>query len=777
MESTSQKQAAQAATRSYWAAVNHGGVEISFNAMPEEVKYRKINGLAPARVLVIGDTAVNEGNALFNPEFPLYNHVFVGGGYSFTEKCMVTPLIIVGTQERLEVCLKALQLALLGPSFQDYKNRFRANRYMWEQLLKESEFMALKDAQGVVIPFEKYVIGIPFDRNGVAALAQGGLELSITHTGTDSYRVDSVGESVSSEVKLEAGLPILPTWLSPTLKGVENHYNFACWALGTHTGFAGAGTTGFLFKAGNQYVLLDAAPFVTQTLMHNGIEPGLVRKVIVSHIHDDHFQDIVRFALNNRGKIELISTHEILECAKVKICALMNISAKYLSHYFLFREVRVDTVRSQKGFPILEPLTINGYEFQLHYGCHAIPSLGVTVRRDDKHLVMISGDTAMFAKLTEMVNAKVVSEERKEFILSLPNPGLSVIDVGSSIIHGTPQDLFRPDRSYDHTEIFGYHTPTLPAEYQRKLNLLSAGDLMVCEQGDNRISDTALITSVLVHMGVADFLHWAEVISGASTSIFKPRETLIIEEGAKEKRYVHLVAHGVAEVLVGDQVVASVGQGELLGEQALLTGQARNATVRSKTPIRLIEIPGNLFSEMILEDERTSKARRVQNGKRQLTAKQRLEFTWQNRMLLADVPAFSKLPGSVKLELFPMLTSFSLNMGEAIVRKGDRTLDAFIIIEGSVEIRLSDGKVIVMGKGEIIGENVPLGITDVRNADVLVREATRILKVPGHVIAQLAAENPRFAVDMDDLTRSRGQSLFQVAASKRSLDALKQVAC
>jgi CRP-like cAMP-binding protein len=51
-----------------------------------------------------------------------------------------------------------------------------------------------------------------------------------------------------------------------------------------------------------------------------------------------------------------------------------------------------------------------------------------------------------------------------------------------------------------------------------------------------------------------------------------------------------VIADGVAEVKVGDEVVAETTVGELIGEIGVLQNKLRTATVTAKTPMRLLVI-------------------------------------------------------------------------------------------------------------------------------------------------------------------------------------------
>jgi CRP-like cAMP-binding protein len=54
---------------------------------------------------------------------------------------------------------------------------------------------------------------------------------------------------------------------------------------------------------------------------------------------------------------------------------------------------------------------------------------------------------------------------------------------------------------------------------------------------------------------------------------------------------IYAILEGEAEVVVGEQVVARLGPGELFGEMALLDHTTRNATIRCAKPLSVFSVP------------------------------------------------------------------------------------------------------------------------------------------------------------------------------------------
>jgi len=78
---------------------------------------------------------------------------------------------------------------------------------------------------------------------------------------------------------------------------------------------------------------------------------------------------------------------------------------------------------------------------------------------------------------------------------------------------------------------------------------------------------------------------------------FAPGEA-VIREG-EDSRAMYLIGHGAASVLQGDEELASLGEGELFGEIAFLTGQRRSATVRAAGELTIVEIDGVALAALL----------------------------------------------------------------------------------------------------------------------------------------------------------------------------------
>src|SRR6266480_5493747 len=78
---------------------------------------------------------------------------------------------------------------------------------------------------------------------------------------------------------------------------------------------------------------------------------------------------------------------------------------------------------------------------------------------------------------------------------------------------------------------------------------------------------------------------------------------ILVEQGdAKEgSNLVYLVLDGVLEVVVDGEVVGELGPGAIVGERAQLGDGARTATLRAKTAVKVVGVPGEELQREALE--------------------------------------------------------------------------------------------------------------------------------------------------------------------------------
>ena len=93
----------------------------------------------------------------------------------------------------------------------------------------------------------------------------------------------------------------------------------------------------------------------------------------------------------------------------------------------------------------------------------------------------------------------------------------------------------------------------------------------------------------------------------ASRLVTLPAGSWLMREGDPPGS-AYVVHSGRLEVLVGERLVRELGQGAVLGELALLTGEPRSASVRARRDTVLLEVPRDAFEQVVADHSTASRA-------------------------------------------------------------------------------------------------------------------------------------------------------------------------
>jgi len=148
--------------------------------------------------------------------------------------------------------------------------------------------------------------------------------------------------------------------------------------------------------------------------------------------------------------------------------------------------------------------------------------------------------------------------------------------------------------------------------------------------------------------------------------------------------------------------------------------------------------------------------------------------------MLRKVPFFGGLdPARLKLLAF---TSRALKFapGEALMRKGDPAENAYVILEGEVEILgetpAGEFVVAVVGRNQLQGEMGVITNTP-RGATVRAKTPVRALRISGDVFLRLLTDNPECALHvMRELCARIATANARLTAAVRDLEAARQFA-
>jgi CRP-like cAMP-binding protein len=87
-------------------------------------------------------------------------------------------------------------------------------------------------------------------------------------------------------------------------------------------------------------------------------------------------------------------------------------------------------------------------------------------------------------------------------------------------------------------------------------------------------------------------------IAQLADEIDLPAGRVLTKEGAPGREF-FVILEGRAEVQRGGRVIATVCNGDFLGEVALVTDHPRTATVTTTTPVRVLVLPHREFRQLL----------------------------------------------------------------------------------------------------------------------------------------------------------------------------------
>jgi hypothetical protein len=491
-------------------------------------------------IIVIPDTLVRDSLPQINLEFFLYAFLFIRGNFDFKKGVPLQKLKIIGNKKNIEGAKDLLRLSFLGPSDNELHTKWRINKDIRMMLRSEMDYFALKDMAGNNLLIDDFVELFPWDNDKVAFD-----DITINHQGTDKYIISKQNESIKIDFADLNGIQ-QPSWSPVYSCNHEKICKFGIKILGSSSGFDfNNPSTSYLLYLNHERYLWDCAPFIGNMLEGAGISIYQIKGIFVSHIHDDHVIDIIRFMRHGKFRIEIITTAEIKECFIKKISVLTGLNKETILARFKWRIIKPGV----SNF-------INGYRFDWHYGVHSIPAIGVTISRDNKILV-ISGDTAFKSVIKNMLDKKILSKQRYDSIISLPEKGWAIMDAGEAIIHGAPKDYIE---SRNKDNIILAHCASLSDEYKDDFSVAYPGMTHIFEPGNYEAIDSGVMKSFLDSIGVEDSKWLVLFMEEKEDILLSPEESI-----TDKQEGLFVVANGIIDFYLDGQFIQSLFEGEYFG--------------------------------------------------------------------------------------------------------------------------------------------------------------------------------------------------------------------
>ena len=647
------------------------------------------------RTLVAPPRMVVMGTPQFNPEFFLYDFLFVYGA-AFKPQLANERLRLVMPSDRASAILKALRLTLTGPTLSELESYTDAagNRAVpqedAEYLTSIADFMAIKQGDQPR-PLETMVESITFDAGDLVTILDGDIKLRRDENGFEV--IDRTGQS--QVIDFEFPEQVIPFSTLPRPLAPETPMSLGVKPLGARSGFDLSGPcTGFLIWVNGRIVLYDG-PVATRFLLTQlGLGLEDIDVVILSHCHEDHMGAFVELITSGR-KPKFITGEPVYRATLDKLASFFGKPADEVAELLDYQPVDVG-----------QPFDCLGANFELFYTVHSIPTVGLRVEVKDEfgetHGVVISGDTLHHEGLEKLHQEGLLPQQHLDRMKHLvPDTRrqrhVYFCDVGESIIHGHPKDWVDHDN-----RVVYYHCPD--NEYTRSFNR----ELAIPGKTLNILSPRRLhpmiplrVQSVLSHLGLDnESLHIALAMA-ASVEMAAVGEHLCTHETTQD---LFIIVSGSARVKVDDHPSECIGPGDYFSSDPIFwdTQSCSQLRVTAETPLEFIRLGRSSVNEALAN----AKARAI------------LEERATNKLLLDQVPSLKSLSYRDRLRLAEGLQRIELSANDGLSQ--DNNPGLYFLLEGEVDAISIEGKTCRVSqredRGILLQNQHKLGVAELRTA-------------------------------------------------------------
>lgn len=619
------------------------------------------------RVLVAPQTMLALAYPQFNPEFFLYDFLFVYGA-AFKPHLSEERLQLVLDPSQVENTKRSLWTTLVGPSRTEMTSYVDSNgvrlvdNAVVDELASISEHMAIKKGDAPRL-LDDMIAVHTFDEQGKVWLFDGTVQ--VERDGPRAFCV-KIGQKVE-HIDLTLHNAVVPFATLPRPFAAQRPATFGVKTLGARGGFDLSGpTTGFLIWVNEKAVIYDGPVGTRYLLEQQGISVDDVGGVILSHCHEDHMGAFVELILSGR-RPKVLTTEPIYRSALCKLSGYFGEPEDAVKDYINYQ--RVDADHTVEAF---------GASFDFFHAVHSIPTIGVSVRMRDpsgrEHRMQISGDTLHHEGLDNLRSQGVISSDKHASMHSLipsrrMDNTLFFADVGEALIHGHPKDwagnpnkvMYYHCPSNDRTRSYG-HPVTDPGDHRTLIATRTLEPLA-----------SARLLNALRPLEIDDPAWLRTLLNNGRFRNATPKQKLVVEgNGAGESCRVSVILSGTAAVSTeAAGKVASLRAGEYFGLAELVTESCRHeATITAETPMELFCVDAALFYDYLREQGREETLRRI----------------WRQRPAVDGVRILRELDLCTRDTLAQKGNEQQVAPGDVIIEEGATEHDFYLLLQGDVEL-------------------------------------------------------------------------------------------
>lgn len=427
----------------YWVEIPEADVKLLCSCPADSIKHlRKQGYVYPAKIgsyhyetgpncILLSDTLV-QNNSLSNlSEFPvlhmLYNQGMILPGHP-NNKDGVKP-IIIGRKKQVDA---QLEYSFRG-NFGLINEEEFLNEGETEEFAKDNLDVKLRFSFGDFPPPYEMVKGVYLETDAVE-IKNG---VFVRRVSTNVFVISYKDKSVKVDLNLKPNKRYRPSYILPKVKIPK--FKFGVVHIGEGNGWDPTRPcTSSLVVYRKKLFVLDAGPFIAESIKSIGYKVDQVEGVVFTHVHDDHFAGLYSL-LKRKDRLKIFCTRVVKATVYKKFAALLSCSELEVEKYLDFHELKKDIWNNYMGLEIKpfvspHPVDTNIYIFRdkevknsKTYGHYSdIPSIGWLEKMSQRDK-----------------NGHGISQAFFSYVLDFFNIPLTVkkVDIGGPVIHGDEHDF------------------------------------------------------------------------------------------------------------------------------------------------------------------------------------------------------------------------------------------------------------------------------------------------------------------------------------------------
>lgn len=692
--------------------------EAMFGCPSEIVKVLAIKKRSVPSTIILPSKFYEYGVVQAALEFPLYHFLFAQQRYFKGEKIRVA-----GSVDQIERVRKVLRMTLLGASEEEMR-KWRISSRERKGLIRMRDYFALKNKEGEVASIDEMIEFIKLKEETANI---GDVEIELVDDNV--FKVTDQNEEFFVDINIaEAQAPPLPIEIPKIL---AKRSIFGVTPLGQCvSGFDPNGyTSGLIVWINGLGISVDGVAWMKEHLRLHGINPSEIKAFILTHIHDDH-SNILDMIVNGE-KSTIITTKIIFKSFLVKISNLLNVPTNKIRKSVKFIEV----VPGEK-------FELYGATFDFWHTVHPIPTIGFQITVNGKSIVY-GGDTLWGKRLDELKEKEIISENHHKTVSDIPflESEVTFFDAGGGMIHPSPEELAKLPKQVRARMILT-HVSFLPDKAKDRFDLVKVGqNIEIIPQEIRDVSDMMAVVKSPLLRGLDQ--EWLNVIISQGKIKEYPTNQVILEEGELGKNF-YILLGGTAGVFYGDEEVAQVSTGDFFGEISLMENIPCTATIKTKSPVKTLEMERKLLLQIIHSTDLLKKLKQIH----------------QIRPILIDFTIFKNLSPPNLNKIIASTNIRKYEKGEIIIRQGDRGDTFYGVIDGEVDVIANGTRVATLYRGHCFGE-IALLRNEVRTADVIANTDVKVFAITKNKFKKIVGEIPSLSYQLGTMIKERRNDLLK----------------